>query len=311
MRRAAAAAVVGFLPFAACPEDGDAPTGPDPDPPTSALIERVEVVSEASGSGTYLAGEELVFSALLTSGAAVEASGEVFLLFDLGLASQPAVLAARETGRLEFRYQVRRGDYDGDGISVPAGELRFGPGAALRVGGADLDANVPEVPADGGHRVFARFSPGESLVFDAALDRFPVDSLGLEGAVGCRASEDLTPLLQAVLEGNLPAAEVLFRIAWPPRFGTTGARSTTSCSPTDRAASRAGPRPPRTGGPSPTSWRNRRRSVQPARARRPLHGASCGSPPPSASRSRARITRSRPTPCRAQYMGPPRCFGNP
>ncbi len=216
MRRTTAGWVVAALaPFAlpACEEGGEGPTSPGPGAPSNALVDRVEIVSEPAANGTYLDGEDLVFAVLLTSGEAVEATGEVFLIFDLGLASQPAALASSEAGRLEFRYQVRRGDYDGDGISVPEGELMFSPGATLRIGGADLDAGVPGLPADGEHRVFARFSRGESVVFDTTLDRFPVDSLGLTGAVGCAATEDIVPLVEAVLEGNLPGAASLFQVA--------------------------------------------------------------------------------------------------
>lgn len=212
--RQAAVAALALLALAACEEGDGGPTSPDPDRPSNALIDRVELVSEPAANGTYLDGEELVFSLLLTSGEEVETTGEVFLIFDLGLASQPAALAASEAGRLEFRYQIRRGDYDGDGISVPEGELMFSPGATLRIGSADLDASVPQLPADGEHRVFARFSRGESLVFDTALDRFPVDSLGLSGAVGCASTDDIVPLVEAVLEGNLPGAASLFQVAW-------------------------------------------------------------------------------------------------
>ena len=119
----------------------------------------MEIVSEPAANATYLDGEELLFAVLLTSGEEVETTCEVFLIFDLGLASEPAALAAHEAGRLEFRYEIRRGDYDGDGVSVPEGELMFSAGATLQVGGADLDASVPELPADGDHRVFARHSP--------------------------------------------------------------------------------------------------------------------------------------------------------
>ena len=90
----------------------------------------------------------------------------------------------------------------------------FSAGATLQVGAADLDASVPELPADGDHRVFARYSPGESLVFDTTLDRFPVESLGLAGAVGCASTDDIVPLAEAVLEGNLPGAAALFQVAW-------------------------------------------------------------------------------------------------
>lgn len=216
MRRRTAAAVAALALFAlsACEEGGAGPTSPGPGAPPNALIDRVEIVSEPATNGTYLDGEELVFAVLLTSGEAVETTGEVFLIFDMGLASQPAALAAHEAGRLEFRYQIRRGDYDGDGIGVPEGELMFSPGATLRIGNADLDVGVPELPANGEHRVFARYSPGESLVFDTTLDRFPLESLGLEGAIGCAEIEDFVGIVEAVLEGNAIGAATLFQLAW-------------------------------------------------------------------------------------------------
>lgn len=203
-----------FFLLAACEEGGESPTSPGPGAPPNALIDRVEIVSAPAANGTYLDGEELVFAVLLTSGEAVETTGEVFLIFDLGLASQPAALAAPEAGRLEFRYRIRRGDYDGDGVSVPAGELIFSPGATLRIGNADLDASVPELPGDGEHRVFARYSPGESLLFDTTLDRFPLESLGLDGAIGCAEIEDFAGIVEAVLEGNAIGAATLFQLGW-------------------------------------------------------------------------------------------------
>ena len=209
-----AAAALLVLSLSACENGEGGPTSPEPDEPSNALIDRVEVVSEPAANGTYLEGEELVFHVLVTSGEEVETTGEVFLIFDLGLASQPAALAASEAGRLEFRYRIRRGDYDGDGISVPEGELMFSPGATLRIGNADLDASVRELPADGEHRVFARFSPRDSLVFDTMLDRFPLDSLGLDGAIGCAGIEDFAGIVEAVLEGNAAGAATLFQVGW-------------------------------------------------------------------------------------------------
>lgn len=216
MRRAPAAAVAALALFAlsACEEGGDGPTSPGPGAPSNALIDRVEIVSEPVAHGTYLDGEELVFAVLVTSGEEVETTGEVFLIFDLGLASQPAALAASEVGRLEFRYQIRRGDYDGDGVSVPEGELMFSPGATLRIGGADLDPTIRELPADGEHRVFAHFAPGETVVFDPTLDRFPVDTLGLSGVVGCASTEDIVPIVEAVLERNAAGAASLWSVAY-------------------------------------------------------------------------------------------------
>ena len=217
MSRAAAAwafAALCLFPLSACEEGGEGPTSPEPGAPSNALIDRVEIVSAPAANGTYLDGEELVFAVLLTSGEAVEATGEVFLIFELGLASQPAALRASEAGRLEFRYRIRRGDYDGDGVSVPEGELMFSSGATLRIGGADLDPAVRALPADGEHRVFAHFAPGETVVFDPTLDRFPVDTLGLSGVVGCTSLDDIAPIVEAVLERNAAGAARLWSVAY-------------------------------------------------------------------------------------------------
>ena len=79
MRGAAAGGAVAALALfalSACEEGGEGPTSPGPDAPSNALIDRVEIVSEPAANGTYLAGEELVFSVLVTSGEEVETSGE-------------------------------------------------------------------------------------------------------------------------------------------------------------------------------------------------------------------------------------------
>ena len=199
------AAVAAAVSLSACEEGASGPTTPGA-PAGGGRIERVEIVSTPASGDTMLEGEELVFAVWLSSGETVEVLGEVSLLFGLGLATQPAILVSSDGGFLEFRYRIRRGDYDGDGVGVPAGELVLAPGASLRVGGGALDYAVPELPPDGAHRVFARYLPGETLVFDAVLDGFPVESLGLPGAVGCAGLEDFISIAEGVLEGNLAGA---------------------------------------------------------------------------------------------------------
>ena len=90
----------------------------------------------------------------------------------------------------------------------------FSPGATLRIGGADLDPTIRELPADGEHRVFAHFAPGETVVFDPTLDRFPVDTLGLSGVVGCASTDDIVPIVEAVLERNAAGAASLWSVAY-------------------------------------------------------------------------------------------------
>lgn len=206
----AALAVLSAAP--ACDEGGGGGSPTTPAPAAAAGIARIEVVSEPAANDTYLAGEEIVFGVWLTSGLPVEAVGPAFLTFDLGLARQPAELARTDGERLEFRYRIRRGDYDGDGVSVPEGELAFSPGGGLSVGGVPLDPRVPEIPGEGAHRVYARFSPGESVVFDDGLELLPDPPEGTPVA-GCAAVEDAAPIVEAVLDGTPGRAATLFAAA--------------------------------------------------------------------------------------------------
>ena len=211
--RLLAAIPLAAVGFSACDGEDGSPTSPAPTGAGGARIDRVEVVSAPAAGGAYLAGEELAFGVWLTSGAPVEAAGDVFLIFDLGLAREPAALTGVDGEWLEFRYRIRPGDYDGDGVSVPAGELMFSAGGSLRVGGIALDPNLPELPPVEEHRVFARYAPGETLAFDAALDRLPVPSLGVSGAIGCTARDDFVQIVEAVLDQNLAAAAGLWSAA--------------------------------------------------------------------------------------------------
>ena len=196
----------------ACDDAGGAggPTMPGPAP--AAGIARIEVVSEPAANDTYLAGEEVVFGVWLTSGLAVEAVGAAFLTFELGLARQPAELARTDGERLEFRYRIRRGDYDGDGVSVPEGEIAFSPGGGLSVGGVPLDPRVPEIPPEAAHRVFAHFVPGESVVFDDRIEILADPPEGIPVA-GCAAVEDAASIVEAVLDGDPVRAATLFATA--------------------------------------------------------------------------------------------------
>lgn len=202
----------GALALAGCGGEGaDSPATPRPD--AAAGIARIAVVSQPETGETYLAGEEVSIGVWLTSGLPVEASGEVFLHFDLGLARQPALLAETSGERLEFRYSIRRGDYDGDGISVPEGELAFSPGGSLGVGGVPVDIRVPALPAEGAHRVFARFAPGERVVFAdgstplaGAFEEVP--------AAGCADPEEAAAVVEAALAGDPARAASLYAAAY-------------------------------------------------------------------------------------------------
>ncbi len=203
----------GALGVCSCGGGDGGPANPETPDRGTVQVDRVGIVSTPAAGETYLAGEELRFGVWLTSGAPVEAAGDVFLIFDLGLAREPAKLMDISGERLEFRYRVRRGDYDGDGVGIPAGELSFSPGASLRVGGADLDPNVPELLPLPEHRVFAHYAPGDPVVFDPVPTGSSFELPGVPNAVGCGAPEDLAPIVEAVLDGNLPRAASLWSAA--------------------------------------------------------------------------------------------------
>ncbi len=201
--------LAGGLLVTGCGGAGD-PGGPLAPAPAGARVGRVEVVSTPTRGNTYLVDEELVFALTPTRGGTTELVGSAWLEFDLGLAREPAAFRPRSgEEHLEFAYRIRRGDHDGDGISVPAGEIVLSSGARLRLGGVDLDRRVPELPADPNHRVFARFRPGERVLLDASLDQ-PELEFELEGVPGCATVEGITPIVEAALGGEPARAESLF-----------------------------------------------------------------------------------------------------
>lgn len=214
MNRRGAAAVVAAAALFGCAED-DGPVAPgEPDPEGAGRIVRIEALSAPAANGTYLVGEEIRFGAWVSGGETVAWTGSVWLVFEAGLAREPAELRAVEGERLEFAYRVRRGDYDGDGISVPEGDLEFGPGASLTVSGGAVDPRVPGLETDGGHRIYGTFEPGETVVFDAATEQLPAPPAADGQAVGCRDLEEVEGLVRSVLAGDLFSAAVRFETGY-------------------------------------------------------------------------------------------------
>ena len=87
----------------------------------------------------------------------------------------------RKPGGSNSATRIRRGDYDGDGISVPEG----GADVLARRHAADRAMRTSTRASPRCRRMentgsFARFSRGEALVFDTTLDRFPGGLAGTE-----------------------------------------------------------------------------------------------------------------------------------
>lgn len=171
------------------------------------------MLSEPASHGTYLAGEEVRIGASVGGASALEWEGSVWLVFDLGLASEPAELTRSEGEQAEFVYRIRRGDYDGDGISAPEGELQFGPGASLTADAGAVDPALPALEIQPDHRVFARHEPGETIVFSHSVVQLPAPLVASEAAVGCREREVVEELVGAVLRGDLSAAAARYGAA--------------------------------------------------------------------------------------------------
>ena len=125
--------------------------GMDVDPP--AVV--VDGVAVTSAPGNYAAGDAI--DVTVTFDEPVYVSGNPTLALRIGTADRTAALVDGGNGRAElrFRYQVRAGEVDDDGIAVPANALALN-GATI----ADRAGNAAQIffPSSGpftGHRVAA------------------------------------------------------------------------------------------------------------------------------------------------------------
>ncbi len=124
-------------------DDEAAPPGP--------TVERIVFLGLAAGDSTYYRGEAVRVRVAFTRHIAVETSGgEPHVELTVGAATRRAELVAWKLNRMDFRYVVQAGDFDGDGVSVPANGLKLNGAAVTAKDDASVDADVAHGVAEGG-----------------------------------------------------------------------------------------------------------------------------------------------------------------
>ena len=115
-------------------------------------VTRVAIVSSPAQDPTYLAGEAI--DVAVTFDGVVHVSGEPVLAVLVGGGTRDAALVSGGgTDTLTFRYIVREGDVDDDGVSIRANALTGG--TIEDPGGNAVARTLAALPADAGHRVDA------------------------------------------------------------------------------------------------------------------------------------------------------------
>ena len=122
--------------------------GPEPRGPT---VERIVFRGLAAGDSTYYRDEvvrvRVRFSRHVTVATTV---GEPHLDLTVGATTRRADFGSSRQNYLDFRYRVQAGDFDGDGVSVPANGLKLNGATVKARNGPALDANPAHGAAEGG-----------------------------------------------------------------------------------------------------------------------------------------------------------------
>ena len=115
----------------------------------------VAVVTEPPENHTHVIGDAIEVA--ITFNQVVHVTGVPTLALSIGADTrQAAYRAGSGTTQLRFRYVVRAGDYDGDGISIGAGPTSLVGGTIQDDAGNDARRTFRALPKDGFHRVGAR-----------------------------------------------------------------------------------------------------------------------------------------------------------
>ena len=123
---------------------------------SSAGISRIEFTSDAGADNTYPQGDVIMLRATFTEPVWVTNSPGMRLSF--GTATSTQVVARYRSGSgsrgLRFEYQVRAGDFDADGISIPSNAITLGSRDRI-VDGGGFNARLTNAAlrSQGAHRV--------------------------------------------------------------------------------------------------------------------------------------------------------------
>ncbi len=122
--------------------------GPEPRGPT---VERIVFRGLAAGDSTYYRDEVVRVRVRFLQHVTVDTTGgEPYLDLTVGSTTRRADYGSSRQNYLDFRYRVQAGDFDGDGVSIPANGLKLNGATVKARNGPALDANPAHGTAEGG-----------------------------------------------------------------------------------------------------------------------------------------------------------------
>ena len=146
-------------------------------------VSDVNVVTASPMLGVHIIGDTI--DVAITFNQVVHVTGAPMLALSIGADTRQATYhAGSGTTRLTFRYIVRAGDYDDDGISIGAGPTSLTGGVIQDDAGNDARRTFRAIPRDAEHRVGARQPQVVSVSIDPAGARAYVlgDSIDIKVA---------------------------------------------------------------------------------------------------------------------------------
>ena len=146
-------------------------------------ISDVNVVTASPMLGVHIIGDTI--DVAITFNQVVHVTGAPMLALSIGADTRQATYhAGSGTTRLTFRYIVRAGDYDDDGISIGAGPTSLTGGVIQDDAGNEARRTFRAIPRDAEHRVGARQPQVVSVSIDPAGARAYVlgDSIDIKVA---------------------------------------------------------------------------------------------------------------------------------
>ncbi len=126
--------------------------------PPPLTVQRIDFRAAPGGDSTYYRGEIVRVRVFFTQRIAVDASGGLPSVdLTVGTETRRAVMGSRSwnQNRLELRYTVQEGDFDGDGVSVQANGLALNGALVTAQNDASVRAETAHAGVEGGaaHRV--------------------------------------------------------------------------------------------------------------------------------------------------------------
>ena len=165
-------------------------------------VTRVEVYSRPQDGIAYGAGEQIRVSVELSQ--VVEVTGDPTLTLNLGTEARQAALSSSNGQNLDFRYEVRVGDADADGVSIPANALTLSGGSIRSPAGADarLDLGSHAIGNDAEHKVDGSKVAAPQVTWVRVYSR-PQDGIAYGAGEQIRVSVELSQVVEVTGDPTL------------------------------------------------------------------------------------------------------------